>query len=74
MMTGPTQPEMGRLRVSDQIRRSETNRMAGAIASARAEHRRARIRGAFGSWIAALRSRRESASQPVAAAPIESRG
>jgi hypothetical protein len=71
MMTGPTQPEMGRLRVSDGIRRSEANRRAAALSRARGEERRARLFGAVGSLLGALRSRPVETPQPVRPAAMQ---
>lgn len=70
MLAGPTQPEIGRLRVSDNVRRSEANRAAAALATARGRERRARIGSGFRAMLVSLR-RPEPAAQTArtAAAP-----
>jgi hypothetical protein len=70
MLTGPMQPEMGRLRVSDNIRRSEANRAAHTLARARGRERRGRMLGALGAIAAALRTRPVRAPRPVIAPPV----
>jgi hypothetical protein len=59
MLSGPAQPEMGRLRVADSVRRSEANRAAAALAGKRRAERRTRIVDAFASLMSGLRRRVE---------------
>jgi hypothetical protein len=65
-MLGPTQPEMGRLKTSDAIRRSENNVRAASLARAQGAERRGRmIGGTFQTMIGAFRSKPVRAPEAV---------
>jgi hypothetical protein len=70
-MLGPTQPEMGRLKTSDGIRRSENHIRAASLARAQGAERRGRmIGGAFQAMIAVFRSKPVKAPEPVRPATV----
>jgi hypothetical protein len=73
MLMGPMQPELGRERVADGIRRAQARRRSEPFVRARAEERRSRVRGAFQAMIAALRPVREPAPEPLRTAPVQTR-
>ena len=70
MLTGPMQPEMGRMRDFDRIRRSERNRSVAAPAATHREERRARVAAAVASVFASLRPAPRRAPQPVRRATV----
>lgn len=74
MFTGPTQPEIGRQRVADGIRRAQADERAASFTRARTEKRRARVARPFGSLFAALRPRPATPSpQPIRRIAVERR-
>ena len=70
MLTGPMQPEMGRMRDFDRIRRSERNRSVATLSTRRRDERRARMAAAVAGMFASLRAAPRRAPQPVRRATV----
>ncbi|MGZ4109939.1 MAG: hypothetical protein ACXVP7_09680 [Actinomycetota bacterium] len=74
MFTGPTQPEIGRQRVADGIRRARADERAATFIRARSEKRRARAGRAFNTLFAALRPRGATPPpQPIRTVAVDGR-
>jgi hypothetical protein len=74
MFTGPTQPEIGRQRVADGVRRAQADERAATFVRARTAKRRALVVGAVRTMFAALRPRRGTRSaHPIGSIAVDGR-
>jgi hypothetical protein len=70
MLTGPMQPEMGRMRDADRVRRAERNRSVAGLSTKRRDERRGRIGAALASAVASLRPAARRTPEPVRRAAV----